>query len=191
MHTHGEAERVGGLLHVIAPVATLFLVTLIEVIDTHHAFLLTLRCEVIGCYPCLACILRRGTELSDVLTLLLYTLCPLLRIRDVLLTADVVPVLAVYLHLDAGSTCVLDHIPLADAYQTVDVIPCILIDACKVWFRIVVVPGCRKQAEDSELTVLAQLRCSFRLTCVYIGSLAHAVVEVTQRIYLIEQRYSL
>ena len=143
MHAQREAEGVGCLAHVVSPVATLLLAALGEVDDAHHALLLAVGVEVIARDECLACILRSAHEVDDVVLLLQDALLALIRVDDILVVAQLLPVVAVHLYLDAWRRGVLDHVALADADETVDVVPGIVEDAGIVWYRIVLQSGCR------------------------------------------------
>ena len=141
MYAIREAEGVGGLLHVVAPVAALLLARVIEVDDAHHAVLLAVGVDVVAGNEGLACILYTANKVDDVLLLLLLALLAVGLVLDMLVVAHIVPIFFMHLNLYAWGRRVLDHKPLADAYQTVDVIPGILEDARVVGHGIVLVAG--------------------------------------------------
>ena len=143
MHAQREAEGVGCLAHVVSPVATLLLAALREVDDAHHALLLAVGVEVVARDERLAGILRSADEVDDVVLLLQDALLSLIRVDDVLVVAEFLPVVAVHLYLDARSGRVFYHVALSDADETVDVVPGIVEDAGIVWYRIVLQAGCR------------------------------------------------
>ena len=176
MDTHGEAQGVACFLHVVAPVATLFLIAVNQVVDTHHTLFLTLRRSVVRCHPGLTRILWLRAELSDPLAFQFDTFRPFRLISDILLLADVIPIRAVHLHLDTGSTGILDHEPFTDADQAIDIIPGVPIDRRKVRHRIIAIARCREEAEDGKLTLRA---------------LTHTILQITQRVDFIQQRDSL
>ena len=191
MHAIREAEGIGCLAHVVCPVATLLLATLGEVDDAHHALLLAVWVEVVARDECLAGILRSAHEVDDVVLLLQDALLALIRVDDVLVVAELFPVVAVHLYLYARSGRVLDHVALADTDETVDVVPGIVEDAGIVWYRIVLQSWCRDAGYDGKLAVLAHLGCLAHDACVWVGSLAHARHEVAQRVVEVEQRNDL
>lgn len=188
MHAQREAESVGCLAHVVCPVATLLLAALGEVDDAHHALLLAVWVEVVARDERLAGIFRSAHEVDDVVLLLQDALLSLIRVDDVLVIAEFLPVVAVHLYLDARSGGVLDHVALADTDETVDVVPGIVEDAGIVWYRIVLQSGCRDARYDGKLAVLAHLRSLAPDACVGVRSLAHARHEVAQRVIEVEQR---
>ena len=143
MYAQREAECVGCLAHVVSPVATLLLAALGEVDDAHHALLLAVWVEVIARDERLAGIFRTAHEVDDVVLLLQDALLALIRVDDVLVVAELLPIVAVHLYLDARSGRVLDHVALADTDETVDIIPRIIKNAGIVWYRIVLQSGCR------------------------------------------------
>ena len=93
-----------------------------------------------------------------------------------------------HLYLYAWRRGVLDHVALADAYETVDVVPGIVEDAGIVWYRIVLQSGCRDARDDGKLAVLAHLGCLAPDAGIWIWSLTHARHEVAQRVVEVEQR---
>ena len=191
MAVEGEAERVGSFGHIVCPVATLLLATIAEVDDAHHALLLAVRVEVVAGDECLACIFRTADEVDDVVLFLKDARLASLGIDDALIVAEVIPVVSVDFYLDARCRRVLDHVALADAYQSVDVIPGIIEDGCVVGYRVELDARCRHAADDSELAIFAILRCLARDACIRIRSLAHACQQVAQRVVDVEERNDL
>ena len=121
MHSESEAQHIGSLLHVITPVSTFLLRRIIEVGNLHAAHLLARdRFDVAATDDSLAGILHTRNEVDDVLLLLLYAFLAFLLIMDILVIAEVVPIVIEYFDKHSWSTGVLDEEPLADADKTVE-----------------------------------------------------------------------
>ena len=99
MDAEGKAQSVGRLRHVVGPVATLLLVSIVERHDAHHAVLFAVRVDVVAADHRLTGILNARNKVDDVLLLLFFTLLSLRLVSNVFVVADIIPVVIVHLFL--------------------------------------------------------------------------------------------
>ena len=189
-------DVVGIALHVVAlgDIITVVASVLrgIDAGDAHHLHLLAVGRGIVARYPELAAVLYARDEVAYLLLFGKLALLLFLRTGDVLLLEDAAPVVVVYLYQVGDGGVVLQLRHLADGDETGDVIPFVPEDGGVVGHGIVLAARGREAGNDGEDPVLASRLP--RLSCLHLAVLAvqpHALLQVAQRIQLVEQRQHL
>ena len=188
MYAEGKAQRIGSLLHIVAPVAALLLLAVADGADAHHAALLAVGVNIIATDQSLSCVLHATDEVDDVLLLPLFSHLALQWVFNLLVVADVVPIVLVHLYLYAWCGGVLDHEPLADADEPVDVEPRILEGTCPIGGGVIVAPGRWHARKDGELALSGGLAPQ---SCVGVWRSPHAHLKVAKWVVEVEHGYDL
>ena len=176
------AGDVACLFDVLAPVAALL--SCVEQVDTHHALFASVGVEVVACNPHLAGVLDAADEFGDILLFLLDSLHHFDRVSDMLIAAEVWPVVLMNLHLIAHGGVVAQLGFLAFADELLDVVPVATEDARVVGRRVVALARSGEAGHDGKFAFFG----AHAFQAVGTGCQPQAHLEVAQGILFVEQQ---
>ena len=139
---------IAGFLDILAPVASLL--PGFDDIDSYHLHFPSVRIDVVTGNPYLPGVLDTGNEVLDILLFLFDAFQLLQRVRDMLFSTDVTPVILMYLDLVLYAGMIPELCLLAFSYQPFDVVPVSPENTGVIRYGIVLESRSRETYQNSE-----------------------------------------
>ena len=172
---------IAGFLDILAPVASLL--PGFDDIDSYHLHFPSVRIDVVTGNPYLPGVLDTGNEALDILLFLFDAFQLLQRVRDMLFSTDVTPVILMYLDLVLYTGMIPELCLLAFSYQPFDVIPVPPENAGVIRYGIVLESRSRETYQNSEFPLTG----SYSGLAITSGFPSHQHHKFPHRVARVEQ----